>query len=87
LEKYRLVFTKRGKKDLSLINTSKYRDKAHEILALLEDDPFKCPPDYEALCGDLKSAFSRRINRQHRVVYQVFKDEKYIKILMMWTHY
>ena len=87
MEKYRLIFTKRAKKDLHLINASEYKEKAYKILALLEDNPFKSPPFYKRLRGDLEDAFSRRINQQHRLVYQVFEDAKTIKILMMWTHY
>lgn len=87
MEKYRLIFTRRAKKDLYLINASEYKEKVYKILALLEYNPFKSPPFYERLHGDLKDAFSRRINQQHRLVYQVFEDVKTVKILMMWTHY
>lgn len=87
MEKYRLVFTRRAKKDLYLINASEYKHKAYDILSILEENPFKTPPSYEPLRGELKGAFSRRINQQHRIVCQIFDDKKIVKILMMWTHY
>ena len=62
-------------------------DKVAELLALISADPLAYPPEFEFLKGDLKGAISRRINKQHRLVYQVLEDEKAIKVLMMWTHY
>jgi Txe/YoeB family toxin of toxin-antitoxin system len=61
--------------------------KAKELLALVSEDPFAAPPPFEALVGDLKGAYSRRINIQHRLVYQVLEEEKVVKVLRLWTHY
>lgn len=84
---YRLVYTKQAQKDAKKIARSHLKPKALELLHLLQDDPFQKPPEYEALVGDLQGAFSRRINIQHRMVYQVCEEEKVVKILRMWTHY
>ncbi len=84
---YEIVYTSHARKDAKKIASSGLKDKALELLTLLEKNPFKNPPPYEALVGDLSGAFSRRINIQHRLVYQVLKDEKIVKVLRMWTHY
>jgi toxin YoeB len=84
---YRLVFTKQAQKDAKKLKGSSLGGKARELLGIIEDDPFRNPPPYEALKGDLAGAYSRRINIQHRLVYQVLDKEKVVKVLRMWTHY
>lgn len=84
---WHVVFTKQAQKDAKKLSTSKLRPKAEALLALLREDPFRTPPPYEKLIGDLSGAYSRRINVQHRLVYEVLEDEKIVKVLRMWTHY
>lgn len=84
---WRLVFTKHAQKDARKIATSGLKEKAQQLLSVLQDDPFKNPPPYEKLAGDLSGAYSRRINIQHRLVYQIIEEEKTVKVLRMWTHY
>lgn len=84
---WRVVFTKQAQKDAKKLNVSNLRPKAEALLALLREDPFRTPPSFEKLIGDLSGAYSRRINVQHRLVYQVLEDERIIKVLRMWTHY
>ena len=83
----RVVFTKQAQKDAKKISASGLRAKAETIIQILRDNPYQVPPPYEKLVGDLAGAYSRRINIQHRLVYQVIDDEKTIKIIRMWTHY
>ena len=85
--KYRLVYTKQALKDAKKLNKSGLKDKAVEILELLKENPYQSPPSYEKLTGDLTGAYSRRINIQHRMVYQILEDIKTVKIIRMWTHY
>ena len=85
--KWRLIYTKQANKDAKKLASSGLKKKAEEILAILENDPFQYPPPYEELVGDLTGACSRRINIQHRIVYQVLEDQHIVKILRMWTHY
>ncbi len=85
--KWRVVFTNRAQKDAKKIAASNLRAKAEEILEVLAEDPFKSPPTFEKLVGDLTGAYSRRINIQHRMVYQVLNEEKTVKVLSMWSHY
>lgn len=82
-----LVFTKQAQKDAKKLAASGLKPKAQELLEVLRDDPWKNPPPYEKLVGDLSGACSRRINIQHRLVYQIIEDERIIKILRLWTHY
>ena len=82
-----LYFTKQAKKDAKNLSSSGLQDKAKKLLDILEENPYKNPPNYEKLVGDLDGAYSRRINIQHRLVYQVLEDEKAVKVLRMWTHY
>lgn len=84
---WRLVFTKHAQKDAQKLAASGLKAKAQELLAVLQKDPFQNPPSFEKLVGDLAGAYSRRINIQHRLVYQVLIDEKVVKVLRMWTHY
>lgn len=81
------MYTKQAVKDAKKLASSSLRDKAQALLTLIEEDPFQSPPQFEALVGDLKGAYSRRINIQHRLVYQVYVEEKVVKVLRMWTHY
>jgi Txe/YoeB family toxin of toxin-antitoxin system len=85
--RWRLVFTKQAQKDAKKLSSAHLRVKAEELLEILREDPFRNPPRYEKLVGDLAGAYSRRINIQHRLVYQVLEDEQAVKILRMWTHY
>jgi toxin YoeB len=84
---YELAYTKQARKDAEKLKGSLLATKAKELLALIEQDPFVNPPPFEALVGDLKGAYSRRINIQHRLVYQVLKPERVVKVLRLWTHY
>jgi toxin YoeB len=82
-----LYFTKQAQKDAKKIAESGLKKKAQELLEVIKNNPYQNPPAYERLVGDLSGACSRRINIQHRLVYQVIEEEKAIKILRMWTHY
>lgn len=84
---WRLVFTKRAQKDAKKIAQSGLKPNAERLLQILKEDPYRSPPPYEKLLGDLSGAFSRRINIQHRLVYQILDDIKTVKIIRMWTHY
>ena len=84
---YQLVFTKQAQKDAKKLASSGLRPKAESLLAILQVDPFQTPPPYEKLIGDLAGAYSRRINIQHRLVYQVFESERVVKVIRLWTHY
>lgn len=85
--KWALHFTRQAQKDAKRLSAAGLRSQAEALLAVLEENPFQNPPRYEALVGDLSGAYSRRINIQHRLVYQVIKEEKAVKILRMWSHY
>lgn len=85
--KWGLVFTKQAQKDSKKILSAGLKPKAEKLLRILEDNPYQTPPPYERLVGDLAGACSRRINIQHRLVYQVFDDHKIVKVIRMWTHY
>jgi Txe/YoeB family toxin of toxin-antitoxin system len=85
--KWTLIFTKQAQKDAKKISSSGLRDNVERLLAIITANPFQNPPPYEKLLGDLSGAFSRRINIQHRLVYQVLADTKTVKIIRMWTHY
>jgi len=87
VSKWRLVYTKQAQKDAKKLASSGLRTKAEAILKILAADPFQTPPPFEKLVGDLRGACSRRINIQHRVVYQVLKAVRIVKVLRMWTHY
>lgn len=84
---YELIYTRQAKKDAKKLKGTPLATKAKELLNLIAKDPFAEPPAFEALVGDLKGAYSRRINIQHRIVYQVHESEKVVKILLLWTHY
>ena len=84
---WEVVFAKQAMKDAKKLAASGLKEKAQELLALLADDPFRNPPPFEKLVGDLAGTYSRRINIQHRIVYEVFTKEKAVRVLRMWTHY
>ena len=82
-----IVFTRQAQKDARKIASSNLKSQAQRLLDLLSKNPFQNPPPYEKLVGDLAGAYSRRINIQHRLVYQVYTTEHTVKVLRMWTHY
>lgn len=84
---WQLVYTKQAQKDAKKLSSAGLRPKAEELLAVLEKNPFQNPPPFEKLVGDLAGAYSRRINIHHRLVYQVVKNERAVKVIRMWTHY
>jgi Txe/YoeB family toxin of toxin-antitoxin system len=84
---WEIVYAKQAMKDAKKLAASGLKSKAQELLAVLSDDPFQNPPPFEKLVGDLAGAYSRRINIQHRIVYEVFAKEKTVRVLRMWTHY
>ena len=87
MSRWRLVFTKQAQKDAKKVAAAGLRSKTQTLLDTLADDPFRSPPPFEKLVGDLAGAYSRRINIQHRLVYQALKEERTVKVLRMWTHY
>lgn len=84
---WRVLFTRQAQKDAQRLAASGLRVKAEALLSILAENPFQNPPRFEKLIGDLAGAYSRRINIQHRLVYQVFEEERIVKVLRMWTHY
>jgi len=84
---WQLVFTKQAQKDALNLRSAGLKDNARPLLAVIADNPFQTPPPYEKPVGDLAGAYSRRINIQHRLVYQVLQTEHTVKVLRMWTHY
>jgi toxin YoeB len=84
---WRVVFTKQAQRDAKKLSAAGLRQKAEELLEILRENPYMTPPPFEKLLGDLFGAFSRRINIQHRLVYQVLDDDKTVKVIRMWTHY
>jgi Txe/YoeB family toxin of toxin-antitoxin system len=84
---WRIVFTKQAQKDAKKIADGGLRPKAEKLLDILRENPYQKPPPFEKLLGDLSGAYSRRINIQHRLVYEVLIDEKVVKVIRMWAHY
>jgi len=84
---WKLIYTKQALKDAKKLSVSGLKPKAQRLLEIIANDPFQTPPRYEKLLGDLSGAYSRRINIQHRIVYQVYEEEQTIKVLRLWTHY
>ena len=82
-----LYFTRQAKKDARKLAAAGLREKAEALLAIIQDNPYQTPPPYEKLVGDLTGTCSRRINIQHRLVYQVLDDKRAVKVLRLWTHY
>ncbi len=84
---YKVFYRKQAVKDVPKIKSAGLSEKLKRLIEVIKEDPVKTPPPYEKLVGDLKGAYSRRINIQHRLVYQVYEEEKAIKILSIWSHY
>lgn len=84
---WQLVFTRHAQKDAKRLSSAGLRAKTEELLDLLRTNPYQTPPPFEKLVGDLTGAYSRRINIQHRLVYQILEEERTVKILRMWSHY
>ena len=87
MTKYKLVYTKQAQKDAKKLVSSGLKEKATQLLKILEEDPYKSYPPFEKLVGDLSGALSRRINIQHRLVYQIMEKQRIVKVIRMWTHY
>jgi len=87
VKRYQLVFTKQAQKDARKLGAAGLRPKAEALLEILGRNPFQNPPPYEKLVGEMSGAYSRRINIQHRLVYQVLEDLKIVKVIRLWTHY
>ncbi|MBW4695666.1 MAG: Txe/YoeB family addiction module toxin [Lyngbya sp. HA4199-MV5] len=85
--KWSLVYTKQAQKDAKKLTAHHLRNKAQTLLDIIQTNPFQNPPPYEKLVGDLEGAYSRRINIQHRLVYEIIESKQTVKILRMWTHY
>ncbi|ETO96662.1 addiction module toxin, Txe/YoeB family [Lachnoanaerobaculum sp. MSX33] len=84
---YSIVYTKKAVCDIPNLKSAKLDNKAKALIELIRNDPYKTPPSYEKLQGDLKGAYSRRINIKHRLVYEVYEEDKIIKIISLWSHY
>ena len=84
---YKIVYTKKSVRDIEKLKAAKLDQKTKSLIELVRENPYKSPPSYEKLQGDLSGAYSRRINIKHRFVYEVLEEEKTVKILSMWTHY
>ena len=84
---WKLYFTRQARNDARKLAATGLKDKALQLLAIVQNDPFRTPPPYEKLVGDLTGAYSRRINIQHRLVYQVLEEERAVMVLRLWTHY
>ncbi len=84
---WKLVYTKQAQKDAKKLASSGLKPKAQELLTQIAEDPYRKPPPFEKLIGDLAGAYSRRINIQHRLVYQVLEEERVVKVLRLWSHY
>ncbi len=87
MSNYKLVYTKQAKKDAKKASSSGLKPKIEELLDIVKENPFQDYPPYEKLVGNLEGAYSRRLNIQHRLVYQVLEEEKIVKVIRMWTHY
>jgi Txe/YoeB family toxin of toxin-antitoxin system len=85
--KWRIVFTKQAQKDAKKLTAAGLRSRAERLLDILRENPYQTPPPFEKLVGDLAGAHSRRINIQHRLVYEILNKEKLVKVIRMWTHY
>ena len=84
---YSIVYTKKAKNDIPNLKATKLDKKARNLIELIKENPYKMPPPYEKLQGDLQGAYSRRINIKHRLVYEVIEEKKVVKIISLWTHY
>ena len=84
---YNIVYTKKAINDITKLKSVKLDKKAKSLIEIIKENPYKTPPSYEKLMGDLTGAYSRRINIKHRLVYEVLEEEKTVKIISLWTHY
>ncbi|MGK7944945.1 MAG: Txe/YoeB family addiction module toxin [Microcystaceae cyanobacterium] len=84
---WKLIYTKQAQKDAKKLANSNLKNKTQHLLDILKENPYQNPPSYEKLTGDLIGAYSRRINKQHRLVYEIIEDKRIVKIIRMWTHY
>ena len=84
---YNIVYTKKAINDIPKLKSVKLDEKARALIEIIKENPYKTPPTYEKLMGDLTGAYSRRINIKHRLVYEVLEEEKIVKIISLWTHY
>lgn len=84
---WQIYYTKQARKDAKKLTSAGLKEKAQALLKIIQEDPFQRPPPFEKLVGDLDGAYSRRINIQHRIVYQVLEKQKAVKVLRLWTHY
>jgi len=84
---YEIWYTKTAVKDIPNLKAAHLDEKAKELIAIIRENPYQTPPSYEKLVGNLNGLYSRRINQQHRLVYEVYKQERIIKILSLWSHY
>ena len=84
---WKIVYTRQALKDAKMVSRAGYRSRVEDLLKILRENPFQNPPAYEKLVGDLQGAYSRRINFQHRLIYEVLKKGKIVKVIRMWTHY
>jgi toxin YoeB len=87
VKKWRVVFTRQAAKDAQRLAAAGLKDKASYLIRVLSEDPYRSPPPFEKLVGDLAGSFSRRINVKHRIVYQILSEERTVKVVRMWTHY
>ncbi len=87
MSEWKIVYTKQAKKDAQKLKSAGLKTKAQQILDMLKQDPYHTPPRFEKLVGDLSGAYSRRINIQHRLVYQIYEKEQTVKVIRMWSHY
>jgi Txe/YoeB family toxin of toxin-antitoxin system len=84
---YKIVYSSQAQRDAKKAGKSGIKNNIQKIIEILQKNPYQSPPPFEKLLGDLSGAYSRRINMQHRLVYQIYEEEKFVKIIRMWTHY
>jgi len=84
---YRIIYSSQAQRDARKVNKSSLKNNIQKIIEILQENPYQNPPPYEKLLGDLLGTYSRRINIQHRLIYQIYEKEKFVKIIRMWTHY
>ena len=84
---WKIVYTRQAQRDARRITAAGLRGKAEKLIEILSQNPYQAPPSFEKLVGDLAGAYSRRINIQHRLVYQILEEEQTVKVIRMWTHY
>ncbi len=84
---YKIVYTKTAAKQIPLLKSANLDKRAKKLIGIIQNNPFEIPPPYEKLLGEMQGLYSRRINIQHRLVYEVFENEKTVKIISMWSHY